>query len=444
MNKKKRGKRDIMSEINSDTAEQETAEESESGEGVSQTAKAAAKINEIDALTAESTAENKSEEATFGEQRADGKAADGQRTDGKAADGQRADGKAADGQTAANDDEADGKSDGGAKPKLKITKQQVVTVIKYALLLVALASIRALVTHIFIIPNGFAPGGLSGISSILYNAVLMTGNERLANTVFDPGLTTLIMNVPFIIASFFVLNKKFAVNTTFMILVYSAMMMILSAVDCPQFDAAAVTGESGGAAGYKILAALSGGACTGFCLGMMLRSNMSMGGTDIVGKIIHKHNPSAGAQWWILMCDCIVAICSGVLGVLEIVKLNVTADQGLVMVLTPIFYSFVSLIVGSLTADVIQSGFQSSIVFTVITDKPNDISKAISDKIHRGVTLSTGVGYYTGVEHKVLTCVVSKRQTAIVKKIISEADPLAFTYIIKAGEVAGKGFHSMG
>lgn len=320
--------------------------------------------------------------------------------------------------------------------KLHFTKDNARHFTRYALLLVALACIRSFTTYVFTIPNGFAPGGLGGISSIIYNVVILVNpDDTVLRTVFDPGLTMFIMNIPFIIISFFVLNKKFAINTFFIVSIYSGLMFLLGAVDCPQY---AVKGDPG----HQLLAAFAGGACAGFCLGMMLRNNMSMGGTDIIGKIIHKHNPAAGAQWWILICDCVVATCSGVLGILNIKGLE--ASEALVAVLSPIFFSFISLIVGSLTADAIQAGFQSSIVFNIITDKPEEISQAIGSKLHRGVTISTAVGAYTGAEHKMLTCVVSKRQISLVKQIIHDTDPLSFTYITKAHEVAGKGFHSAG
>lgn len=319
--------------------------------------------------------------------------------------------------------------------KFQFTNQNAYNAFKYAILLVLLASLRSFTTYMFIVPNGFAPGGVSGISSIIYNiVVLLEPNSQLLRTIFDPGLTMLILNMPFIIAAFFVLGKKFAINTFFVIAVYSGLMFLLGAVDCPQF---AVEQP-----GYKILAALAGGSCAGFCLGLMLRNNMSMAGTDIVGKIIHKHNPSTGAQWWILICDCIVATCSGILGIIKIDFATVGGDEAIVAILSPIFFSFISLVTGSLTADVLQAGFQSSIVFNIITDKSDEISLAISEKLHRGVTISTSIGYYTKTEHKVLTCVVSKRQIGTVKDIIKECDPLAFTYITKAHEVAGKGFHS--
>ena len=103
-------------------------------------------------------------------------------------------------------------------------------------------------------------------------------------------------------------------------------------------------------------------------------------------------------------------------------------------------YSFLSQLTTSQVADVLQSGFQSSLVFNVISDKHNEIAEHITREMHRGVTLMSGVGYYTGEEHKVLVCVVRRKQINTVKRIIQECDPMAFTFITKAREVKGNGF----
>lgn len=321
--------------------------------------------------------------------------------------------------------------------KFEFTNKSAHNTFKYCVLLILLASIRSLTTYLFIVPNGFAPGGVSGISSILYNVIVLIapGNQTLLK-IFDPGITMLILNIPFIVVAFFVLGKKFAINTFFVVAVYSGLMFLLGEVHCPQFIAV----ESG----HKLLAALAGGSCAGFCLSLMLRHDMSMAGTDIVGKILHKYNPETGAQWWILICDCTVAVCSGSLGIITVVQNNTPASEAILAVLSPILFSFIALVTGSITTDVMQTGFQSSIVFNIITDKSDEISREIGITLRRGVTMSTAIGAYTKAEHKVLTCVVSKRQIGTVKDIIKKHDPHAFTYIVKAHEVAGKGFHSAG
>lgn len=322
--------------------------------------------------------------------------------------------------------------------KLPISEEKTKILVKHIFILIFVAAFRSIATYMFTIPNGFAPGGVSGISSIIYNAVVLVApdNQLLAN-IFDPGLTMFIMNIPFIVASGFLLNKRFAISTFCIVAIYSALMFLLRIIGFPQFDVSAQPE-------YKILAALAGGACVGFTLGIMLRHNMSMGGTDIVGKILNKKSPDTSAQRWILLCDCIVASCSGILGILKLDLATISGSQAVVEVLSPILFSFVSLVFGSITTDIVQAGFLSSAVLNIITDKPDEIADTITKQLHRGVTMSTAIGCYTKVEHKVLTCVVRKRQISAVKRIITSIDPASFTYIVKAHEVDGKGFHTAG
>ena len=311
-----------------------------------------------------------------------------------------------------------------------ISKNQIRKYGLYYLLLVILAFSRSMVTYVFIISNGFAPGGVGGISSILYNAILPS-NPELASTVFDPGITTLIINIPLLVIAFIFLNKRFAFNTMLVVGIYSGFMYMFGAVDFPKFLAADN--------GMLLMASLAGGALNGIVFGLMLRDNMSMGGTDIIGKLIYKHNPGMETHWIIFSLDFMIAIASGTLGILKLQK-GISASEGLTLVLTPIIFSIISMMVQSQIADQITAGLQSSLVFNIISDRPEEIAKELTTKLHRGVTISHGIGYYTGKEHEVLTCVTSKRQLNKVKDIIAETDPKAFTFITKAHEVRGNGF----
>jgi uncharacterized membrane-anchored protein YitT (DUF2179 family) len=309
-------------------------------------------------------------------------------------------------------------------------KKKVSKYVRFYSILLVLAFIRAIFTHIFIIPNGFAPGGLSGLSSIIYNAVLPF-NAHLAETVFNPGVTTFVLNIPLMIAAFVVLNRRFAFNTLLVVAVYSAFMSLFTAVRFPQYTASD--------SGIMLLASIAGGAGNGIGLGMMLRMNMSLGGTDIIGKIIYKHNSSTDVQWWIFACDCLIVAASGGLGFIGL-DLNQSATVIMTAILSPILYSFISLVVTSEVADIIQSGFLSSVVFNIVTEHPDAIASQITSRTGRGVTVVKGVGYYTGNEHNVLICVVRKKQINTLKAIINTADPQSFVFITKAREVNGNGF----
>ena len=315
----------------------------------------------------------------------------------------------------------------------KPTFRQVLRGTKFYLFLAALALVRALSAYVFIVPNGFAPSGITGLSSLLYNAVLPF-NAHLADTVFNPAITALVLNIPLFIAAFVVLDKKFAFNTMFCVVVYSVFMGVFDIVDMPQYAA-------GTDNGIKLLASLVGGALAGISLGFMLRYNTSLGGTDVIGKLIYAKNPISDVQWLIFMCDAVIVIASGGLGFIGL-DMSHGTNVILTAVLSPIIFSFLSQLATSQVADVLQSGFQSSLVFNIISDKHDEIAEHITREMHRGVTIMSGVGYYTGEEHKMLVCVVRRKQINTVKRIVQENDPAAFTFITKAREVKGNGFNN--
>lgn len=320
--------------------------------------------------------------------------------------------------------------------KLKITKQDVRAFGKLFIILAILSFIRAITNYVFIVPNGFAPGGINGVASIIYNAVLPF-NEKLANGWLNPAVTAFILNIPLLIAAFIILDKKFALYSLVGVALFSLWMGLFSLVDMPVYKA------SSSESGLNLLAAAAGGAGAGVCLGFILKYNASMGGTDILGKIIYKYNPFTDVQWLILFCDCAIVVASGALG---FIGLDKGASETVIMtaLLSPILYSFISLIIGAEVADIIQSGLQSSIVFNIISDNHEEIAKQITEKTPRGVTVVKAVGYYTGVEHDMLVCVVRKKQINQIKNIIKDCDPFAFVYITKAREVTGKGFSYSG
>ncbi len=318
------------------------------------------------------------------------------------------------------------------KTKLaKPTKGTIFKYSKYLLVITLLAFIRAIFTYVFIVPNGFAPGGVSGISSIIYNAVLPF-NAHLAETVFNPGLTVFVLNIPLFIVAWVLLSHKFAISTIAVTAIYSGFMGMFSAIDFPQYMTA------NNDTGILVLASLAGGAGCGISLGFMLKNNTSLGGTDIIGKVIFKYNSATDTTWWIFACDCFVVVGSGALGFIGLNSSNPT--EIVTAILSPMLYSFISLIATSQVAEIVHSGMQSSIVFNIISEQPKEIADKINSALGRGVTKVKGIGNYTGEEHELLICVVRKKQYNIVKNIIDKTDPKAFYYITKAREVNGNGF----
>ncbi|MFA5449918.1 MAG: YitT family protein [Clostridia bacterium] len=304
----------------------------------------------------------------------------------------------------------------------------------YYSILTALSFLRAISTYVFIVPNAFAPGGVGGLASLIYN-VTLSYNAALAESWLNPAVTIFVLNLPLIILSFKKINRSFSINTTLCVILYAAFMGLFSLVDFPQF--AARDADSS----VMILAAIAGGVIGGVSLGLMLLLNMSAGGTDIVAKVVYKQNPTINVQWLIFLFDMVVVLLSGVLGFIY-------AEEGddstkiFVRVLTPIFYSIISMYATSKVAEVINNGFESSVVFNIITDKYNEISAAILRDIKRGATILKGEGIFTGEERHIVVCVVRKKQLVALKRLVLSIDNNAFLYINNAREVNGFGFPS--
>ncbi len=315
---------------------------------------------------------------------------------------------------------------------MKIGNKKFTKIASHIFLMLFFSLVRAWGTYAFIVPNAFAPGGMSGLSSVLYNVVAIY-DLSLANSVFNPAITVFLFNIPILIASWFILNKKFVLNTIFCVIAFSLFMGLFSILDLATFSANNLDSS------VMMLAAVVGGVLCGVSFAFLLKLNSCMGGSDTIGKIIYQKNPIIDVQWIIFACDCLIALLSGVIGILTIDKTDNHSDI-MVKVLTPILYSFISLFVTSKVADVINIGLKTSLVVNIVTDKGHEIGKAIVDIMKRSGSIISVEGVYTHKERELVVCVIRKKQLEKFKKNVLTLDDKAFMYITDAKEVRGFGF----
>ena len=77
------------------------------------------------------------------------------------------------------------------------------------------AALMATNYYVFILPNQFAPAGLSGINTMV---------QYLFN--FSVGYLSLIENIPLALISFFRVDKHFAVKTATNVVVFSVLLLL--------------------------------------------------------------------------------------------------------------------------------------------------------------------------------------------------------------------------
>ena len=274
----------------------------------------------------------------------------------------------------------------------------------------------AFAAHSLITPNTFTIGGISGIAILL-------------NVAF--GLPQSIMlfclNLPLIVLSFFFVKKKFAFLTTLNIALQSLWLLLLEQL-FPDFQIA----FEGNA--EKIFAALAAGICIGTALVLAFKVGGSTGGADILAVMIQKKFAATSIAWMLFMINCVIIGAS--------LFVFYDGEKTLAYNLLPIMLSAFESYIESKTNDSMTNGFHSAIEFRIITDRPEEMSRALMKELSRGVTAIPATGMYTKITHTMLLCVVSRRQVATLRRIMKSIDPDSFAVMANVSQVLGLGFYS--
>ncbi len=254
--------------------------------------------------------------------------------------------------------------------------------------------------NIFIVPNGFAQGGFTGIGILL---------NYLFN--FHVGRTILLLNIPLFIVSFFVFGKGFIFKTAVATVISSV------AIDLTKGVFPIYTKD-------KILSALFAGLLTGLGLSLCFLRGATTGGTDIISKLVRKSRPHISLGKIIMVTDILI----------------ITATAIILKSFESAMYSAVSVTVCTSVIDYILYGTGGGKLIITVTDNAENIKSEIFNKLGRGVTSVKAVGGYSETEKNMLFCVVKRSQVFKINEIIKNNDENAFTLISNVGEILGNGF----
>ncbi|MBT8331694.1 MAG: YitT family protein [Deltaproteobacteria bacterium] len=247
------------------------------------------------------------------------------------------------------------------------------------------------------IPNGFVPGGFSGLSLLIY--YIFGG--------LSPGSWYFILNVPLFIAGWLILSRRFFFYSLF------GMVVVAVAIDLIPF---VIPIED------RLLAALAGGTLIGAGAGIYLHSFGSVGGSDIIAIILNqKFNVRIGRYYFYF--NLVLFSLS-----LKFLDLDI------------ILYSLILTFIVAQVADYFLSMFNQRKLVFVISDKSDAIAKKIMEQVQRGVTFLYGRGAYTGNRKKVLLTVVNNYQLKRLEEAVFRIDSNAFFITDSTFNVIGKGF----
>jgi uncharacterized membrane-anchored protein YitT (DUF2179 family) len=258
----------------------------------------------------------------------------------------------------------------------------------------------------FLLPNGLASGGLTGLCSILQYGLNI-----------PIGWTYPTINIILLVMGFISLGKAFGVKTVYVIVITSILFEVL-----PKFPVLEVTNFPD-----KLLVALLGAAMESVGIGLVMLRGGSTGGTDIIAMMINKYWPVSVGKVY-LYTDIFI-----------ITSLLLVPDKGIV----DMIYAYVVMFGFSFGIDYVLLGNKSSIQLLVFSSKYTEIADHIINNVGRGVTALQSVGWYSQKESKVLLIILRKTQMNEVIHEIKKIDDRAFVSVSSAHSVYGEGFEEI-
>lgn len=269
-------------------------------------------------------------------------------------------------------------------------------------------AIAAFATDVFMIPNGLAAGGLTGLATIIAEL------GRRAGISLPVGIQTIVMNALLLLVVVRSGGLKYVVQTVtgFVLFGFFTDLFAPFVLHLQHEDI--------------MLSALWGGIVSGIGYGLVFRCGANTGGSDTIGQIIaRKSSLPVGAT--VMAID--VAVCAASAPVFSVANA---------------LYAALSMVLMGYVVDMVVDGGNTQRAAFIISDHFEDIEHDILHAMDCGCTRLTAQGSWTKKDRPVLFFVFSRREISIIKTIVYEHDADAMLIITDVNEAIGYGFKSVG
>ncbi len=269
-------------------------------------------------------------------------------------------------------------------------------------------AIAAFATDVFMIPNGLAAGGLTGLATIIAEL------GRRAGISLPVGIQTIVMNALLLLVVVRSGGLKYVVQTVTGFVLFGFFTDLFAPFVLP------LQHED------IMLSALWGGIVSGIGYGLVFRCGANTGGSDTIGQIIaRKSSLPVGAT--VMAID--VAVCAASAPVFSVANA---------------LYAALSMVLMGYVVDMVVDGGNTQRAAFIISDHFEDIEHDILHAMDRGCTRLMAQGSWTKKDRPVLFFVLSRREISIIKTIVYEHDADAMLIITDVNEAIGYGFKSVG
>ena len=250
-------------------------------------------------------------------------------------------------------------------------------------------------------PNDIAYGGFTGVAQIINSL----------GGVLSVGTLVFFLNLPLFLLGWKLLGGQLLVSSLYAMTLSSFLIDLLDRlVSFSPMD--------------PLLACIYGGAILGVSLGLILGQGATTGGTDLLARLLKLPLP------WLPMGKLLLGLDLVVICTCALVFQN----------LNTALYGLVALYLSTTVMDMVLYGLDTAKVAFIITACPEQVARALTQDLERGVTILQGEGAWSGESRQVLMCAFKQRQIVSMKQRVKDLDPDAFLIVCNTHEVLGNGF----
>jgi len=251
----------------------------------------------------------------------------------------------------------------------------------------------------FLVPNLFFDGGITGISLLVHELYHI-----------NLALVIILLNLPFIIVSYFSVGSRFAFRTLFSVIMLGISLTIIPDV--------ALTSD-------KLLISIFGGVFLGIGIGLVMRAGAALDGIEVLALYTLKRTSFTITEIILGINVLIFAIAAFQFGI----------ETALYSVLT--YFSATRCI------DYVVEGIQAHTGVTIISGKSELIKYQLVNDMGRGITIYKGErGFLPGKFEISANCdiiftVISRLELRKLKNLVYQVDPQAFVFANTIKEASG-------
>ncbi len=283
------------------------------------------------------------------------------------------------------------------KPEVKVkTKKEIfLEYLKKSFFWLLGAFIVAVALEMFLLPNKIIDGGVIGISMMVSYI-----------TKWNLGLLIFCINIPFMLIALRALGKKFIINT----FVATAMLSLATNI---AINLKPATSD-------LLLATVFGGILLGLGVGLILRNNASLDGTEMLSIVLSKKFK-------------IVSVGELLMGM----NLFIYTAAGFLLGWDRALYSILTYYVASKVIDTVLEGLDKAKSVRIVSEFWEEIGNSIMKELDISVTYIRTKGGYSKQEKILTFCVVNKFDMPKLKEVVHNVDPRAFIVTEDVHEVEG-------